>query len=173
MLNCITLSGKEYSGYVAYICTVDGSANRNQYHAENHRFIVSNANTNYSEKTVMSITESKIIFHEDLSVEGVVTSNGTALTSDYRIKQNVENLDDSFVVDKLRPVIYNKNESQNKEIGLIAHEVQEVFPSLVYGDKDGETMQSVNYIGLIPVLIKEIQDLKSEVKYLKQILKSK
>ena len=32
------------------------------------------------------------------------------------------------------------------------------------GVKDGETMQSVNYIGLVGVLIKEVQELKNEIK---------
>ena len=43
------------------------------------------------------------------------------------------------------------------------------------GEKDGENMQTVNYLELIPVLVKEIQDLKKEVKSLKSeisILKS-
>jgi hypothetical protein len=36
----------------------------------------------------------------------------------------------------------------------------------VEGEKDGEKTQSVNYIGLIGVLIKEVQDLKKRVAYL-------
>jgi hypothetical protein len=46
---------------------------------------------------------------------------------------------------------------------LIAHELQEYYPFLVEGEKDGEQTQSVNYIGLIGVLIKEIQELKKRV----------
>ena len=48
------------------------------------------------------------------------------------------------------------------QMGFIAHEVQEVFPFLVTGEKDGESMQSLNYNGFIAVLVKEIQDLKKE-----------
>jgi hypothetical protein len=54
---------------------------------------------------------------------------------------------------------------------LIAHEVQEYYPFLVEGEKDGYNTQSVNYIGLIGVLIKEIQELKREIKILKQLNK--
>jgi hypothetical protein len=54
-------------------------------------------------------------------------------------------------------------------MGLVAHELQEVFPFLVNGEKDGKDYQSVNYNGLIPVLIKEIQDLKQEIKSLKNL----
>ena len=82
--------------------------------------------------------------------------------SDYRLKTNVEDLQEVYNVDKLRPVMYNINSS--KEIGLIAHEIQEYYPFLVSGVKDGKEMQTVNYTGLIGVLIKEIQLLKSVVK---------
>ena len=58
--------------------------------------------------------------------------------------------------------------SGDQEIGLIAHELQEVYPFLVTGEKDREEMQTVNYTGLISVLIKEIQDLKKDVAQLKQ-----
>jgi hypothetical protein len=54
---------------------------------------------------------------------------------------------------------------------LIAHEVQAYYPFLVEGEKDGEQTQSVNYIGLIGVLIKEIQVLKGETKELKREMK--
>jgi len=74
----------------------------------------------------------------------------------------VEDLQEVYNVDKLRPVMYNINSS--KEIGLIAHEIQEYYPFLVSGVKDGKEMQTVNYTGLIGVLIKEIQLLKSVVK---------
>ena len=45
--------------------------------------------------------------------------------------------------------------------------MQEYYPELVNGEKDGNEMQSVNYIGLIPILINEIQNLKMEVNNLK------
>jgi hypothetical protein len=46
--------------------------------------------------------------------------------------------------------------------------VQEIFPSLVTGEKDGEELQRLNYMGLIGVLTKEIQLLKAEVAELKK-----
>jgi len=87
-------------------------------------------------------------------------------SSDYRIKDHVKNLDDEVNVDKLRPVTYINKNTQKQDIGFIAHEVQEDFPYLVSGEKDGEQMQSLNYIGLIGVLVKEIQELKKRVSIL-------
>ena len=46
------------------------------------------------------------------------------------------------------------------EFGLIAHEVQEYFPFLVTGEKDGSSWQTLNYMGLIALLTKEVQELK-------------
>jgi hypothetical protein len=59
---------------------------------------------------------------------------------------------------------------KKQDIGFIAHEVQEVFPQLVHGEKDGIQMQSLNYSGLLPILVKEIQELKKENKQIQEKL---
>jgi hypothetical protein len=102
-----------------------------------------------------------------LDVSGNVNATSYNTSSDYRIKENIVSLDESFKVDQLRPVTYKNVHSGKQDIGLIAHELQEEYPYLVTGVKDGENLQSVNYIGLIGILIKEIQELKGEVKILK------
>ena len=100
-----------------------------------------------------------------MEVNGTVTATLFNATSDYRIKQNVRSIcdDPSFNVDVLRPITYTNSRAGKQDIGFIAHEVGEHYPYLVNGEKDGEQMQSVNYIGLIAVLIKEIQVLKERV----------
>jgi hypothetical protein len=95
-------------------------------------------------------------------------ATSTSVTSDYRIKKDVISLNNSFLVDNLNPVTYFNLNTNKQDIGLIAHELQEIYPTLVNGIKDGDTMQSVNYIGLIPVLIKEIQELKNDIKKIKE-----
>jgi hypothetical protein len=91
-------------------------------------------------------------------------------TSDYRIKENVLNLDDTYIIDSLRPVAYINSQLKKQDIGFIAHEVQEVFPQLVHGEKDGIQMQSLNYSGLLPILVKEIQELKNKNKQIQEKL---
>jgi hypothetical protein len=88
-------------------------------------------------------------------------------TSDYRVKENIELIQESFL-DNLRPVTYSLKDSGKLSIGFIAHELQEWYPELVEGEKDGEKMQSINYTGLIPVLVKEVQDLRKENKKMYQ-----
>ena len=96
----------------------------------------------------------------NLSITGTITASSYNASSDYRIKENVVPLNASFTVDMLNPVTYNLKNSDKQEIGFIAHEVQEFFPFLVNGVKDGPETQSVNYNGFIGILTKEIQVLK-------------
>ena len=107
-----------------------------------------------------------------LDVNGTVNAISFNSASDYRIKDNVLQLNDSFTVDKLRPVTYDNTKLKRQDIGLIAHELQEIYPFLVNGEKDGENFQSVNYTGLIGILIKEIQVLKERVSKLEQLEKN-
>lgn len=107
-------------------------------------------------------------FHNDIDIDtsinclGTINTNEIVITSDYRMKTNVNPLDETHIVDNLQPVSYNKNNNK-KEFGFIAHELQEHFPELVNGTKDGENMQSVNYNSLIAILVKEIQTLKQRI----------
>jgi hypothetical protein len=98
------------------------------------------------------------------TISNECTATKFTTLSDYRIKENITPLDLSVLnIDKLRPVMYNNINTKTQDVGLIAHELQELYPFLVSGVKDGEQLQSVNYIGLIAILIKEIQELKNKV----------
>lgn len=105
-----------------------------------------------------------------LQVDGVVTATTFQSTSDYRLKQNIEQLKitPEFTVDNLKPIKYDliNHEEVKHDMGFLAHEVQEHFPFLVHGEKDGESMQSINYNGFIALLVKEIQELKKRVNLL-------
>jgi hypothetical protein len=100
-----------------------------------------------------------------LSIGGVFTGTSFNAISDYRIKDNVKPIDLSNInIDSLNPVTYLNKKTKTQDIGLIAHEVQEIFPYLVNGEKDGKDMQSICYMSLIGLLIKEVQELKSKMK---------
>ena len=107
----------------------------------------------------------------DVSGNGVFSGSVTASSfnspSDYRIKDNIEILNQYHNVDNLRPITYHNKITGKQDIGLLAHELQEYLPCLVIGEKDAEELQNINYSGLIPILIKEIQELKKEIKILK------
>ena len=113
-----------------------------------------------------------VLFNSNLKVTGTITAASFSATSDYRIKNNIQDLSNHFIIDNLRPVHYDNQLTQQHDIGFIAHEVQEIFPFLVNGSKDGLTNQSLNYIGLIGVLVKEIQELKDKVTKLEKKAKN-
>jgi uncharacterized membrane protein len=98
-----------------------------------------------------------------LDVNGNCRATNFYSGSDYRLKESIVNLKETtYTVDKLRPIKYQLKDDKTTDIGFLAHEVQEEFPFLVSGEKDGKEMQSLNYTGLIGVLVKEIQCLKAE-----------
>ena len=67
---------------------------------------------------------------------------------------------------KLRPVDFDWKENGEGDKGLIAEEVNLIYPEFVTLNTDG-TMQGIKYSKLISVLIKSVQELKDEVDSLK------
>ena len=125
-----------------------------------HLFILyGDASFIYTEK----ITRYKKSTYTALTVNGTLTSGSYVSSSDYRIKTNVSPLNEMISIDNLRPVKYMQTLINKPQYGLIAHELQQYFPDLVTGIKDGESWQSVNYTGLISILINEIKQLKAEL----------
>ena len=98
--------------------------------------------------------------------------------SDARAKTGIQNFKSGIdVIKRLRPVSYNFIGTQkriaasnqytgsNVEIGLLAQELEEVLPNLVFTDDEGRKL--VDYVSLIPVLIDAVQTLQQEVDMLK------
>lgn len=91
-----------------------------------------------------------------------------ASASDYRLKENVIPIENALSrVSKLNPVSYDWKIDGSKDEGFIAHELQDVIPYAVNGEKDGEQMQGVDYSKIVPILVKAIQELKAEIDELK------
>ena len=102
------------------------------------------------------------------NTNGQITAVSFNAVSDYRVKENVVSLSEMAPtelppIENLRPVAYDNQLTGKKDMGFIAHELAESYPFLVNGEKDGAETQSVNYNGIIALLVKEIQDLKREV----------
>ena len=120
-----------------------------------------------------STTTGALIVSGGVGIGGNLNINGTTTStiftsSDYRIKTNIIRLDERFTTDNLNPIQYTNKQNSQTEIGFLAHELQQEYPYLVSGEKDGETLQSVNYIGLIGVLVNEIKSLKARVDILEK-----
>ena len=61
-----------------------------------------------------------------------------------------------------------KSNDAIKKIGLLAQEVQEVFPELVKQAQDADGTLSVNYQGMIPVLINAIKEQQKQIDEIKK-----
>ena len=111
------------------------------------------------------------------------TSTNYNTTSDYRLKENIKPLSNGLEsILKLKPVTGNYKSDPNKTNMpmFLAHEVQEVVPIAVTGEKDAvkfnkqtekEEMdiQQLDASKLIPHMVKAIQELKAEIDLLKGI----
>ncbi len=94
---------------------------------------------------------------------GVTTSFNT--TSDYRLKKNVRPIKKPISrIMKLKPSTYEFISNNAEMDGFIAHELQEIVPWAVTGEKDGSQMQSVDYSKLTPLLVAAVQELYSLLK---------
>jgi hypothetical protein len=114
-----------------------------------------------------------------------VTTTATAYntTSDYRLKESIKPLSAGLSrINSLKPSVYTwKSDGSNGE-GFMAHELAEVVPLAVTGQKDAVNddgsinPQSVDLSKIVPILVAAIQELSAKVKTLEvkvQILESK
>jgi hypothetical protein len=111
------------------------------------------------------------------------TSTNYNTTSDYRLKENIKPLTDGLeAILKLKPVTGNYKSDLNKTNMpmFLAHEVQEVVPIAVTGQKDAIKfnkltekeeidIQQLDASKLIPHMVKAIQELKAEIDLLKGV----
>ena len=87
------------------------------------------------------------------------------LSSDARLKSNIVTLGPTLIslmqLDAKRYTM-KADKEQKQKIGLLAQEVQKVFPELVSEDKNG--MLAVNYQALVPVLINALKEQEGKIK---------
>ena len=115
-------------------------------------------------------------YYGGLAAGRLWSSNGTVQSSDRRLKRDIATLPHALAkLLQLRGVSYywnDDNKGTTRQLGLIAQEVEEVFPELVEVGADG--MNALNYTGLIPVLVESLKEqyqlimqLKDEINTLK------
>lgn len=98
---------------------------------------------------------------------GTITASNFNSTSDLSVKENISTFENALsVVNELRGVNYTLKQTQKPAIGVIAQELEVILPQLV---NDGE-IKSVNYNGLIGVLIEAVKELSAEIQELKSQL---
>ncbi|WP_296683216.1 tail fiber domain-containing protein [Flavobacterium sp.] len=103
------------------------------------------------------------------SISRVGTTSAIAYnsTSDYRLKEDLKPINGLEKISKIKVYDFKWKNHTDRMDGVIAHELQEIVPYAVTGEKDAEQMQSVDYSKLVPILVQAIQELKAEIEILK------
>ena len=130
------------------------------------------------EGTVLILnTNNNILFRPGGTTTVNFEPNGDAIfngdvkvTSDKRLKANIVSL--GATLSKLLQIdgksyIMKKDESEKQKIGLLAQDIEKVFPELV---SESNGIKSVNYQGLVPVLINALKEQQSEIDELKSMV---
>ena len=96
---------------------------------------------------------------------GSITATQYTSTSDISLKENVSTIENALEkVISLRGVEYDRIESGEHQIGVIAQEVEKIIPEVVYGDK----IKSVAYANIVALLIEAIKEQQKEINELKK-----
>ena len=112
--------------------------------------------------TSSGISTSKLTYNPST---GTLTAVDVNSTSDVTLKENIKTIENSLnTLTQLRGVSFDWKETGKSSYGVIAQELEEILPELVHGDNP----RTVNYNGLIGVLIEAVKELSEEVKELKR-----
>jgi hypothetical protein len=135
--------------------TVTSSAN--QFSLDNTAFVIGNGNQDSRSDALI------VKFNGDATLAGNLNIN-----SDARLKANIISLGSTLAkilqIDG-KSYTMKKDESEKQKIGLLAQDIEKVFPELV---SESNGIKSVNYQGLVPVLINALKEQQNEIELLKQ-----
>ena len=116
-------------------------------------------------------TPNSVFLPKDLVVKGSIFN-----VSDKRLKEKINDLTSSFCdnILKIIPKKYNfiNDENKKEHYGIIAQDLEEIFPELVINtginDNNVDSIKTINYLELIPIMIVKIQNMQKEIDELKK-----
>jgi len=135
-------------------------------------------------RTFVDYTDSRthVDFYIGSTKQGSIVGNGSSVSyntsSDYRLKENVVPMSGALDrVDALKPSQFNFTTDPDKIVdGFLAHEVQEVVPEAITGEKDevdeegNPIYQGIDQSKLVPLLTAAIQELNAKIQELENKL---
>ena len=135
------------------------------FNTANTAFVIGNGTASNAKSDAF-----KVMFNGDTTVSNDLTVSGdVVISSDARLKSNIVSL--GSTLPKLLQIDGKSYEMKGKQkIGVLAQEIQEVFPELV--SEDDNEMLAVNYQGLVPVLINALKDQQNEIDELKEMVQA-
>ena len=103
------------------------------------------------------------------SISMFSTSVSYNTSSDYRLKEDVNyTWDATSKLKQLKPCEFKFKADSDDVVhqGFLAHEVDDIVPTSVFGEKDGKEMQQLDHSKLVPLLVKTIQELEARIETL-------
>ena len=101
-----------------------------------------------------------------LQVSGTITCVDINSTSDINLKENIHSINNSLdKVLQLNGVGFDWKVSKESSVGVIAQDVEEIIPELVKISGDTKT---VNYNGLVALLIEAVKEQQIQIEELKK-----
>ena len=101
---------------------------------------------------------------------GVISTNGSVTTynslSDYRLKNDLKDYSGLNLLSKIKTYDFEWIVDKTRMHGVLAHELQDIIPYAVNGQKDAKKWQSVDYSKIVPILIKAVQELNEKIERL-------
>ena len=141
--------------------------------------VFTNPNTGTSHRVLTINTGGNsplIVFDKGFASKGSISTNGSSVsyntTSDYRLKENINyTFDATTRLKQLKPARFNFIEDETDTVvdGFIAHEVSNIVPEAVRGEKDAvdsssnPIYQEMDVAKLVPLLVKTIQELEARI----------
>jgi hypothetical protein len=91
--------------------------------------------------------------------------------SDFRLKKNIKTTSYGLKeILKIRPVSYQWKDNDRTDLGFIAQEIKEILPDIVMESKDSMNTLLMNYNGVIPVLVKAVQEQQTQIELQNEII---
>jgi hypothetical protein len=125
-------------------------------------------------------TTDRLVIYSNGNIQN--TNNSYTALSDKKLKENIVDATDKLEdLKQVKIRNYNLIGESKKQIGVIAQELETIFPNMIDEIPDldndnndlGTTTKSVKYSVFVPMLIKAIQELSAEVEELKAKLEDK
>jgi hypothetical protein len=99
----------------------------------------------------------------DISGGGTISATDFNTTSDITLKDNIQILENPLnKINQLSGYTFNWKKNNRPAVGIMAQEVEQVFPEMVTTGVDG--YKRVNYDALVPVLIEAVKELSKKIK---------
>lgn len=99
----------------------------------------------------------------DISGAGTISATDFNTTSDITLKDNIQILENPLnKINQLSGYTFNWKKDNRPAVGIMAQEVEQVFPEMVTTGADG--YKRVNYDALVPVLIEAVKELSKKIK---------